>query len=137
MAELWWRGEGESPAELVNNAMTGVVAVWGEHASLLRAVIDASGYGDEVREQWFGIVQRFIEATAEHLTSEKQRGVLAEGLDPRATAEAMVWGVERCCYIYISREQRSPKAVVEQLTTVWVAALYPGVVPASELRPSD
>jgi hypothetical protein len=42
--------------------------------------------------------------------------------------------VERVCYVYVSRAGRSPEEVVEQLTTVWVAALYPGVVPAAELR---
>jgi AcrR family transcriptional regulator len=135
MAELWWRGEGAAPAELVRNAMAGVVSVWGEHASLLRSVIEVSGYGEDVRETWFGIVQRFIDATAEHLTSEQRRGLVPERLDPTVAAEALVWGVERVCYIYISRAARSPEEVVDQLTTVWVAALYPGVVPASELRP--
>jgi AcrR family transcriptional regulator len=135
MAERWWRGEGAAPAELVRNALAGVVSVWTEHASLLRVVIEVSGYGEDVRETWFGIVQRFIDATAEHLTSEQRRGLVPDQLDPTAAAEALVWGVERVCYIYISRAGRSPEEVVEQLTTVWVAALYPGVVPASELRP--
>src|SRR6185436_17624493 len=133
MADRWWHGEGESPAERVRNAMTGVVAVWGRHASLMRATIDASGYGEEVRERWFGIVQRFIDATAEHLTAERERGLVAEQLDPVGAAEALVWGVERYCYRYLSRERRPPEGVVEQLTSVWVSALYPGVVSASEL----
>lgn len=134
MAELWWRGEGAAPAELVRNALAGVVSVWAEHASLLRVVVEVSGYGEDVRETWFGIVQRFIDATAEHLTSEQRRGLVPDQLDPAAVAEALVWGVERVCYVYVSRAGRSPEEVVEQLTTVWVAALYPGVVPASELR---
>jgi AcrR family transcriptional regulator len=132
MAELWWRGEGAAPAELVRNAMAGVVAVWGEHSSLLRVVIEVSGYGEEVRERWFGIVQRFIDATAEHLTAEQGRGLIPANLDPTAAAEALVWGVERCCYMYISRADRRPEEVVDQLATVWVSALYPGVVPASQ-----
>ena len=74
----------------------------------MKAVIDASGYGEEVRERWFGIVQRFIDATADHLRSENERGLLAEGLDPLVTAEALVWGVERVCYVYVSREGRDP-----------------------------
>jgi TetR/AcrR family transcriptional regulator, ethionamide resistance regulator len=136
MADRWWHGEGAAPAELVRNAMTGVVSVWAEHASLLRVVIEVSGYGEEVREKWFGIVQRFIDATAEHLASEQRKGLVPDRLDPTASAEALVWGVERCCYIYLSRADRSPEELVEQLTTVWVAALYPGVVPASELGPN-
>ncbi len=136
MAERWWHGEaGESPAQLVRNALTGVVAVWSSRVSLLRAVIDA--HGAEVRERWVGIVQRFVDATAEHLAAERERGLLAEHLDPAGAAEVLVWGAERCCYVCLVRERRQPETVVEQLTSLWMAALYPGVVPAYELRPQN
>lgn len=135
IADRWWHGEAAAGAELVRTAMAGVVSVWAEHAGLLRVVIEVSGYAEEVREKWFGIVQRFIDATAEHLRAEQRKGLVPDRLDPTASAEALVWGVERCCYIYLSRADRSPEELVEQLTAVWVAALYPGVVPASELAP--
>jgi hypothetical protein len=42
--------------------------------------------------------------------------------------------VERHCYVYLGGE-RSVKEVVAAQTPVWTAALYPGVIPAEELRP--
>jgi hypothetical protein len=41
--------------------------------------------------------------------------------------------VERCCYTYLGRRERSPDQVVEGLAPVWTAALYPGVIPAGQL----
>ena len=42
---------------------------------------------------------------------------------------------ERCCYIYLARGERTPEQVVEAMAPVWTAALYPGVIPADQLRP--
>ena len=42
---------------------------------------------------------------------------------------------ERCCYIYLGRGEQTPEQVVERLAPVWTATLYPGVIPADELRP--
>ncbi len=42
---------------------------------------------------------------------------------------------ERCCYIYLGRRERTPEEVVAAVAPVWTAALYPGVIPAEELRP--
>jgi hypothetical protein len=109
--------------------------VYAEQANLLRVATEVSTYDEEVREVWLAIVERFIEATAEHVRSEQAAGLIPESLDPRATAEALVWMAERCCYIYLGRRERGPKQVVDALAPVWTAALYPGVIPAEQLRP--
>ena len=134
MADRWWHGEGP-PAERVRVALEGVVAVYAEHAGLLRVATEVSTYDEEVREVWIAIVERFIEATAEHIRSEQSKGLIAAGLDPRATAEALVWMNERCSYIYLGRGERRPEELVEAMAPVWTAALYPGVIPAGQLRP--
>jgi AcrR family transcriptional regulator len=133
-AEEWWGGEGP-PAELVRRAIEGVVAVYAEHASLLRLATEVSTYDDEVREFWLGISERFIIATAAHIRSEQNSGLIPRSLDPRATAEALHWMTERSCYVYLGRGERSADQVVAALAPVWTAALYPGVIPAEELRP--
>lgn len=134
MADRWWRGEGP-PAERVRTALEGVVAVYAEHASLLRVAVEVSTYDDEVRQLWMGILERFIEATAEHIRSEQDKGLVNRALDPRGTAESLVWMSERCSYVYLGRDERTPAELVEAMAPVWTAALYPGVIPAEELRP--
>ena len=100
MADRWWHGEGP-PAERVREAIEGVVAVYAERAGVLRVVTEVSTYDEEVRDAWRGIVGRFIEAGAEHIRSEQEKGLISPALDPTATAEALVWMNERYCYMYL------------------------------------
>jgi len=139
----WWSGEG-APAQRIRVAVEGLVSAYGEHAGVLRVATEVASYDDEVRQVWMEVVGRFIRATSEHLTGEQRRGLVPDRLDATGTAEALVWMAERCCYVYLGRagadagdgaEGRSPEEVVEQIASVWAAALYPGVTPAAELRP--
>jgi TetR/AcrR family transcriptional regulator, ethionamide resistance regulator len=134
MAEIWWLGEGP-PAERVRVALEGVVAVYAQNAALLRLVTEVSTYDEEVRELWVAIVERFVEATAEHIRGEQAKDLISATLDPRATAEALVWMNERLSYVYLGREQRQPADLVAAMAPVWTAALYPGVIPADQLSP--
>jgi AcrR family transcriptional regulator len=134
MADRWWHGVGP-PAERVRRAIDGVVSVYAGEAALLRIAAEVSTYDDEVRELWLDIAERFVEATAEHVRSEQEVGLIPRALDPRSTAESLFWMAERCCYMYLGRGERTPKQVVQGLVPVWVAALYPGVIPAGQLSP--
>jgi TetR/AcrR family transcriptional regulator, ethionamide resistance regulator len=134
MADRWWHGVGP-PAERVRRAIDGVVSVYAGEAGLLRIATEVSTYDDEVRALWLDIAERFIEATADHVRSEQDVGLIPRSLDPRATAESLYWMAERSCYTYLGRGERTPKQVVDGLTPVWIAALYPGVIPAGQLSP--
>jgi len=134
MADRWWHGVGP-PAERVRRAIQGVVSVYAEEAGLLRIAAEVSTYDEQVRRLWLDIADRFIVATTDHVRAEQDLGLIPENLDPRATAEALFWMAERCCYIYLGRGERKPKQVVDALAPVWTAALYPGVIPAGQLSP--
>ncbi len=135
MADRWWHGEGP-PAQQVRVAIEGVVSVYAKHAGVLRVATEVSTYDDDVREFWLRIVQRFIDATAEHVYAEQAAGRIPTSLKPEPTAESLVWMVERCCYIHLARAERKPGEVVRALAPVWTAALYPRVIPADQLRPA-
>jgi AcrR family transcriptional regulator len=134
MADRWWHGEGP-PAERVRRALEGVVSVYAENAGVFRVATEVSTYDEEVRALWLRIIDRFIEGTADHIRSEQEAGLIPAALDAQATAEVLVWMNERCSYIYLGRGDRPPEEVVAALAPVWTAALYPGVIPADELRP--
>lgn len=123
-ADRWWHGDGDAE-KLVREALAGVVAVYAEHATLLRVATEVSTYDDEVREFWRGLVARFVTATAAHLRREQAAG-RTRSLDPDRTAESLVWMTERYCYIYLGSGERTGDEVVEALAPLWVAALYPG-----------
>lgn len=133
-ADHWWSGEGP-PVERVRTALEGVISVHAEHAPLLGIVAEVSTYDEEVRELWRAIVERFIAATADHIRSEQAKGLVAPALDPQGTAEALVWMNERCSYVYLGRGERTPAELVDAVAPIWTATLYPGLIPADQLRP--
>jgi AcrR family transcriptional regulator len=124
-ADRWWHGKGE-PEVLVRTALEAVVGVYGQHARVLRVATEVSGYDEGFRQVWRALVERFVRATAEHLHREQQAGRVTH-LTPREAAESLVWMTERSCYIYLGSQERTAADLVESLTAVWIAALYPQV----------
>jgi hypothetical protein len=81
------------------------------------------------------MVDGAIDAAAEHVRGEQRAGLIPRSVQPRPTGEALVWMTERCCHVYLTGRVRAPGEVVDALAPVWTAALYPGVIPAEQLRP--
>ncbi len=124
-ADRWWHGEGP-PETLISVALEGAVAVYERHAGLIRVATEVSTYDEEVGRFWRELMGRFVVATADHLRREQTAGRMRP-LDPDTTAESLVWMMERCCYMYIARGERSARELIDSLTAVWAAALYPGL----------
>jgi TetR/AcrR family transcriptional regulator, ethionamide resistance regulator len=127
-ADRWWHGEGP-PEQLVREALEGITAVFGDHADILRAAVEATTYDAEFRAFYESLIRRFVAATAEHLRRERDAGRL-RALDPEPVAEALVWMAERCNYAFLVMEGRPPAEVVDSLTVIWIHALYPDAPPA-------
>jgi AcrR family transcriptional regulator len=67
-ADRWWSGtRGREDLEL---ALADILRTWGQHASVLRAIAEASTYDAEIAEFWRGMVGRFVEATERRLVTE-------------------------------------------------------------------
>jgi AcrR family transcriptional regulator len=127
-ADRWWHGEGP-PEQLVREALEGITAVFGDHADILRAAVEATTYDAEFRAFYESLIRRFVAATAEHLRRERDAGRL-RALDPEPMAEALGWMAERCNYAFLVMEGRPPAEVVDSLTVIWIHALYPDAPPA-------
>jgi TetR/AcrR family transcriptional regulator, ethionamide resistance regulator len=122
-ADRWWHGEGP-PEQLVREALSGIAAVYREHADMLRAAVEATTYDKEFRAFYESLIRRFVTATADHLRRERAAGRLRT-LEPDPIAEALVWMAERCNYALVLLEDRPLSEVVDSLTAIWVHALYP------------
>ena len=123
-ADRWWHGTGPSEERLIE-ALAVMAELYERHGSLLRVATEVATYDDELRVFWRGIVERFIAATETHLRREQEARRVPRALEPRATAESLVWMAERCCYIYLASGERSARDLVESLGATWTAALYP------------
>ncbi|MEK6250468.1 MAG: hypothetical protein AABM43_00770 [Actinomycetota bacterium] len=79
--------------------MTNVLGIYRKHGALLRAVVEASTYDEEVGGFWRAVIGRFIDATQSRLVPEGE----SEQSAAQAKAFALVWGTERACYQQLAR----------------------------------
>lgn len=87
-----------------------------EHATLVRAVVEAAGYDEQIAAQWSSIVRRIIDGAALRLRTA--------GLAPdraAATATALVWMTERTCYQQAVRNDtgHDDQHIVAAISDVW------------------
>jgi hypothetical protein len=95
------------------------------HGRALRALSDAAPADARVEDAYRGLVQGFIDATAEHIRSEQAARRTPRDLDAQETARALVWLNER----YLSEAfghgpQDDPSRVIAILSHIWLATLY-------------
>lgn len=115
--EFW---EGPTDREAVRVAVTAVLAVFRAHATLLRALVEASGYDPEVAAFWNeGVVGRFLAAAEDRLRREGR-----PPQEAKATALALVWMTERTGYQQVVGDTGLPdRAVIAALADTWDRAL--------------
>src|SRR4051794_11706755 len=104
VANRWYEAAEPSPQRL-REALEGSIAVYGEHSPVLRALADAAVDDRDVEEAYGQLVQRFVELTAAHITTEIDAGRMLQ-VHPQETAKALVWMIER--YLYHAFGSTSP-----------------------------
>jgi TetR/AcrR family transcriptional regulator, ethionamide resistance regulator len=117
----WFRGTGPAAAR---RALDGVVGVFAEHGPVLRALADAAVDDAGVEAAYGELVERFVDATARYIEDEMAAGRALE-LEPRETATALVWMMERYLNLSLGRVPlASRQTVTDTLATIWTRALY-------------
>jgi TetR/AcrR family transcriptional regulator, ethionamide resistance regulator len=117
-AERWWSGE-DGRRDL-RAALTDILSTYRDHADLLRAVVEASTYDEQVGEFWRNLVGRFVTATEARLVEEGEDPGRAAG-----KAFALTWMVERSCYQQVAREAgRDDSELIDALVEIWERSVY-------------
>jgi TetR/AcrR family transcriptional regulator, ethionamide resistance regulator len=117
-ADRWWSGADGRRG--LRSALTDILTTYRDHADLLRAVVEASTYDEQVGEFWRTLVGRFIEATELRLADEGDDPSRAAG-----KAFALVWMTERACYQQVARGGRmDDPRLVDALLEVWERSVY-------------
>ena len=123
VANRWYEATGPGP-ELLREAIDGVVAVYGEHAPVLRALADASVDDPDVEAAYGQLVQGFVDATASHIADEIAAGNIV-GIEPIETSKALTWMIERYLYHgFAPSTTVSPDVMRAALHTLYVRTLY-------------
>jgi AcrR family transcriptional regulator len=141
-AERWWAGAGDGAAELTL-ALRQIAALYREHDPLLRAVVEASAYDEDVASFWRALVGRFAESTRRRIEAEQAAG-RAAGVPARATAFALTWMTERAFYqALVQPDAVKAEELVDGLAAIWLRSVYgtapqaPAPSPPAPVAPAD
>ena len=122
--DVWYSGQGETIAEL-REALANIGALYREHGAIVGAVIQAAATDEEVAAFWYSLVDRFVDATAQRIEALRREGRTAVREDPRASAFALCWMIERTFNQQLARGAPFDEDVlVDALTGVFVRAVY-------------
>jgi AcrR family transcriptional regulator len=123
-AERWWSGDGEGEAEL-RAALTKIVDIYCRHPALLRAIVEAAAYDEEVAGFWRALVGRFVDSTRGRIEREQAAGNVDAALPAQATAFALVWMTERSAFERLVQPGAvAQHSLVDALLRIWLAAVY-------------
>jgi len=123
-AERWWAGDGDGRAEL-QAAIAKIVDIYRRHPALLRAIVEAAAYDEEVATFWRTLVGRFVDSTRERIEREQAAGNADAAIPAQATAFALVWMTERSAYErLVQRDSVAEGPLVAALLRIWLAAVY-------------
>jgi AcrR family transcriptional regulator len=124
-ADIWYSGSGDPELE-IREAIGNVAALYEQHGPLLRAIVEVSTYDEEVAATWRSLVGRFVTATELRIKAEQAAGK-SSGIDPRATAFALVWMAERVLYEELVQESPITRDdLVEGLVGIFMRTIYDG-----------
>ncbi len=122
-ADTWWSGAGDGPEQL-SAALGKIAAVYRAHGPLVCAIVELSTYDEVVGPFWQALVGRFVDASAERISTEVEAG-RAVPLAPEPTAFALVWMTERTLHQMVEQDGAiADDELVRALADVWVATVY-------------
>lgn len=109
-------GNGQIGRDEVATSIRALMETFKQHATLVRAVIEAASYDEHIGTQWSAIVRRVIADAASRLQTA---GCTADVAVPIATA--LVWMTERTCYQQAVRDDTGldDEQVTLGISDVW------------------
>lgn len=130
-ADDFFEDTGREPRDYVNDALTGVAAMWRSHADLLVAVVDAAHSEAGARVLWDDWRARFIDGIARSIEEERRAGrAHGNGVATEDLARVLL-GMNLSTFYELARSRASDEEAeraVAALSSVWLAAVW-GISP--------
>jgi len=116
----WLDSEAASRDEMAG-AFAVLVASHREHASVVRALNEVSGYDEEVARFWRERVENSAQRLRRFIEDGQADGTVNPALDAETTSELLAWGVERLVTQHVlSRPASEDPVLAESLAdTAW------------------
>jgi AcrR family transcriptional regulator len=94
-ADRFWMEDHAGGPEQLSAVLLAMVRIYRRHEPVLRAVAEVAGYDPAVAAFWRERMDRYADFMREQIEVDRRAGRVAEALDARHTAFAVVWAVER------------------------------------------
>lgn len=91
----WWTLPPEATKAQTRAALEAMYDAYATHGALMAAIVDATTYDREMRQQFQTLMEVVIKATAAHLREGQRAGTVPADLDVRRTAHWLMWMLER------------------------------------------
>ncbi|MGH7747660.1 MAG: TetR/AcrR family transcriptional regulator [Candidatus Dormibacteria bacterium] len=122
-ANEWWMGDQSGGRAALSEVLLKLVRIWRKHEAVLRAVTEVAGYDETVATFWRRRINSYMERAAGRLEADRRQGLLAEELDPHATAFVTGWAVERSISEHVrSHGPQADRGFAQALArAIWLA----------------
>jgi AcrR family transcriptional regulator len=122
IASAWEPSDGP---ERLADAFLQVVAVYREHAAVLRAIAEVATYDATVRDFWNAGLSQFTDRTTAVLRAEQDTGRTPADIDIDSVSRVIVMGGERAIFDHITvRDPRDDAAFARELALTWWYGVY-------------
>jgi TetR/AcrR family transcriptional regulator, ethionamide resistance regulator len=111
-------------AAIVHRVLVDNAAAWQRHAALLRIVIEASVYDQDVNKFWTALIGDFIRALIERLLADQSDDRIPQEVDVAVCADFLVTGTMGFFYRRISQGAMPPEDAAAAIEPIWVRVLY-------------
>jgi TetR/AcrR family transcriptional regulator, ethionamide resistance regulator len=135
-AEPFHSHSGDDAGTAIRVSLRRWVEVCRGHGALLRAVSEEWPHDEQLRQQWFAMIDAVAAGTARLLGNARAAGQAPPGADPRALAACLMWGYERVLHVALVGDAAGlpdPDAIVEPLAQMMTGGLF-GRAPAPAAR---
>jgi len=123
VTQAWFEGVGD-PIVLLNESLSGLVAVCHKFGPILRAVDDAAATDERFEKDWRRFLGKFDDAVTSRIEADQQQGLIP-GFDARPMAVALNrLDAYALIHAFGQRPRKNPKPVQEALSRIWISTLY-------------
>lgn len=108
----WAEGDPAPGKDVLEAGVADSLRVWREHAPLVAAYLELSAYDPQVGDYWRESFGTLIDAIERRIRREQAKGSVSAAVDPRTTAQYMVFGAERLAAEHIPNQDAGHDAAL-------------------------
>jgi AcrR family transcriptional regulator len=126
-AEQYFQAQDQPVETALRRTLESTATAWSTHAALMNSVIENMHAVPGLKSLWLQYSDRFVDAIAERIETDRAIGAAPPGLDAAALAVGFVWTGERLFYAATKGGDPRLKTVthaVDVLYAMWLGAVY-------------